>query len=161
MVLSSTAAALLTGCGPWGPGPSADIPDQASYCSPSFEELFPETREVDLGFGPPSDFVPYAEGDEIETIAGGQGATMITPFVRVEKGVDDGAEPCFRVRVEEGGDVEAFASEWNIQFHEEGDHLSSGGALYFITYTVGDVRLTVTVHGKGFSGTKSVNVVLK
>ena len=85
---------------------------------------------------------------------------MITPMVRVAKGPGDGPEPCFRVRVAEEG-PDGFASVWNIQFEEAGDKLFSDGVLYFITSTKGDVTLTLTVQGKGFSGTKSVDVTLR
>lgn len=147
----------LAGCGPSVTGP--EIPDQAAYCSISFEEDFPETREVDLGVLSESGFQPYQEGDEIALISGGQGATMITPVVRVAKGAGDDAAPCFRVLVEESAGE--FTSEFNVEFREEGDHLFSDGALYFITYSEGDVGLSLTVEGKGFSGTKSVNVTLR
>jgi hypothetical protein len=156
ITLVSSVAGVLVGCGPLGPGD--DIPDQASYCAIDFEEDFPETREVELGFGPASEFRPYQEGEEIETITGGQGATMITPVVRVAMGAADELEPCFKVRVGQGLE---FSSEWNIQFYQEGGSLFSDGALYFLTYTTGETPLDVTVQGKGFSGTKSVNVVLK
>lgn len=159
IVLLSSGVPLLAGCGPFGPDPGPEVPHQAGYCNTTFEEDFPETRQVDLGFGPAVQFEPYRDGDEIETVVGGQGATMITPFVRVEKGANDGVEACFRVRVAES--VGEFASEWNILFREQGDHMLSDGALYFITYTEGEVTLDLTVQGEGFAGTRSVNVVLK
>lgn len=157
LIASLLSTAALAGCGPIDPGP--DIPEQASYCSTNFDGDFSGTRKVDLGFGPPADFQAYAEGEEIPLITGGQGSAMITPIVRVEKGAGDGPEPCFLVRVEDSG--EGFSSEWNVQFYEEGGYLFSDGALYFITYSEGDVALSTTVMGQGFTGTSTVNVVLK
>jgi hypothetical protein len=153
------SAAALGGCGPGDGGTEPEIPDQASFCAVSIGDTFPETREVDLGFGPPSSFEPYRDGDEVAVVVGTQGASMITPVVRVAKGAGDGAEPCFRVRVEEV--AEGFASEWNIQFREEGGALFSDGALYFITYSTGEVELDLRVEGEGFSGTKRVKVALR
>lgn len=159
LVLLSLASFSLAACGPFGPEPSSNLPEEAGYCATDFEDVFPETREVDLGLGPAGAFAPFRDGDKIDTITGGQGATMITPMVRVAKGAADAAEPCFRVRVEEGD--APYSSVWNIQFVQEGDHLFSDGVLYFITDTTGDVTLTLTVEGEGFSGTRSVDVTLR
>lgn len=152
------AGILVLGCGP-GPEPQPEIPAQASFCGAVTGAEPTETRKVELGHGPASDFEPYSHGEEINVVTGGQGATMITPFVRVEKKAADGPEACFRVRLAEG-DLE-FSSEWNIQFQEEGGSLVSDGALYFITYSTEDVELILTVEGDGFSATSSVNVVLR
>jgi len=155
------------GCG------APPIPEEATGCPTTFPDDFPETRDVAAGPGPAETFVPYADGDVVEGVIGGQGSFMITPTVRVAAAPGDAVEACFRVflineiqGVDNGPDGPD-ALQSNVQFLRQGDYLFSDGALYNpfsspredLTGATND--LTLKVQGTGFQGTQTVQIILK
>jgi hypothetical protein len=164
----SLLAALLSGCG------GEPIPEEASDCPTQFGKDITETRGVEIGDASSGEFVPHADGAKVPLILGAQGSVMITPWIRVEAGPDDGEEACHLVRLQDelegplAEDSDALgALQLNVQFVKEGSFLVSDGALYHPfawdreALEGQKMKLTAIVRGDGYEGTKSVNIVLE
>lgn len=162
LVVCAAATALLAGCG----GP---LPGEANDCPTTFEENFPEKRAVEIGYGEGESFVPYHDGDDLPLRTGGQGATMVTPMLRVAGGAPGEEEGCYRVRLSDdaypGPDGEN-TNQANVVFVRAGEWMVSDGEV-FHPFTVDDgslvdsqISLTATVQGEGFEGSTTVTVLL-
>lgn len=84
--------ALLPGCFLFAP----ELPDLDDGCAAtSFRGPEPAAqRNVALGEGLGAEFRPYQPGDKAELVVGGQGATMITPVLRVDAAPSDPSKLC-------------------------------------------------------------------
>lgn len=172
LLASISTLVLLTGCGPSDPEPT--VPDQAPDCPTQFGEETMETRAVDIGDASSGKLVAYSEGEGVPLVRGGQGLSMITPWVRIAAAEDDAEDACCVVRLEneyEGAfadDPESIGSnQFNVQLVREGAHFLSDGALYHPfgpdhDKLVGQtVKLTAKVRCDGFEGARTVSVALE
>ena len=162
---------VLAGC-PFGDGGGGDtLPAQATQCPADIQDKPATERTVEMGDAVGTTFEPWTDGEGIPMLHGGQGASMITPAIRVEADPAEGDEACYRVRLENDyqGQVSSFpdakdALQVNVHFTRQGDFFVSDGDIYdALSYPQVDRPLQVIaqVIGNGFQGTRAVKVVLK
>ena len=127
----------------------------------------PDTRTVALGAftEPPYNvdggsyenlFVPYADGETQEIIAGFQGGYMVTPVVEVSTGDATAPSACLSVDFKnslEGGGKVAEGFVVNIQFDRAGDHYYSQPVYDFLGDDRGPFEGRTLVMDVAVSGT--------
>lgn len=80
--------------------PNTDPPAQVEQCGPSGTAGDKsKTREVALGDGVGSGFVPYKDGATVTLVTGGQGLSMVTPVVRVKAESGDVSGTCLFISI--------------------------------------------------------------
>jgi hypothetical protein len=163
-LVSLSLLSVLPGCGPSDPGHT--VPDQAPDCPTQFGEDTLEKRKVDIGDAASGDLVPYQDGEQVPLVRGGQGLSMITPWVQIAAAADDGEEVCCVVRLDnDPGLIES--NQFNVQFARRGAAFLSDGAIYHPfgpdhDVLVGEtVKVTAKVRCDGFEGERTVTVSLK
>ncbi len=153
MLVAAGAASVVVGC-----HEPKDVPDENEDCV--FDGQVPDEQPPAddapitwLGSGAGDDFTAWEAGEIVTTVVGGQGSSMITPYIRLdETGFSE--RTCVNVRIDMlmAGGEEIVGGAWNAySFDPLGDSLQAGPIYVPIDDpSQSDVILHVVIDGPDF-----------